>query len=55
MSHIDEFLDTIHTPAPKKADITTAWDCYTTASKTARLYKSARKNFRRSVPFTEDN
>ena len=43
MSHIDKFLDTIHTSTP------------TTASKTARLYKSARKNFRRSVPFTEDN
>lgn len=54
MSHIDEFLDTIHTPAPKKADITTAWDCYTTASKTARLYKSARKNFSRRVSFAAD-
>eukprot|EP00092_Neocalanus_flemingeri_P040703 GFUD01044315.1.p1 GENE.GFUD01044315.1~~GFUD01044315.1.p1 ORF type:complete len:482 (+),score=159.93 GFUD01044315.1:42-1448(+) len=54
MSHIGDVLDTIHTPAPKKADITTAWDCYTTASKTARLYKSSRKNFSRRVSFAAD-
>jgi len=54
MSHIDAFLDTVHTPAPKKADITTAWDCYTTASKTARVYKSARRNFSRRVSFAAD-
>eukprot|EP00092_Neocalanus_flemingeri_P040701 GFUD01044313.1.p1 GENE.GFUD01044313.1~~GFUD01044313.1.p1 ORF type:complete len:469 (+),score=164.13 GFUD01044313.1:61-1467(+) len=54
MSHIGDVLDTIHTPAPKKADITTAWNCYTTASKTARLYKSSRKNFSRRVSFAAD-
>jgi hypothetical protein len=46
-------LDTIYTPS-KKDDITTAADCYTTASKTARLYRSARKNFSRRVSFTAD-
>jgi len=54
MSHINEFLDSMHTPAPKRADITTAWDCFTTASKTARLYKSSRKNFSRRVSFAAD-
>lgn len=54
MSHIDEFLNTINTPAPKRSDISTAWDCYTTASKTARVFKSGRKSFSRRVSFAAD-
>jgi len=54
MSHIDEFLGNTRTPAPKRADITTAWECFTTASKTARLYKSGKKSFSRRVSFAAD-
>jgi len=54
MSHIDDFLVSIRTPAPKKSDISTAWECFTTASKTARLYQSARKNFSRRVSYATD-
>jgi len=56
MSHIDEFLENFNTTVPKKSDndITTAWDCYTTASKSARIYRSARKSFSRIVSFAAD-
>jgi len=56
MSHIDQFLETYNTPAPKRTDITSAWDCYTNASKTAKLYSTntGRKNFSRRVSFAAD-
>jgi len=56
MSHIDDFLENYNTPAPKRTNITSAWDCYTSASKTARLYNTntGRKNFSRRVSFAAD-
>ncbi len=40
MSHLSEFrAQTAMTPGPRKEGINTAWDCYTTASKTARAYR----------------
>lgn len=40
MSHIDEFLGNVGTPVTaRKGDITSAWDCYGGASKSAKLYR----------------
>ena len=40
MSHLSEFRGQMaQTPGPRKGDINSAWDCYTTASKTAKAYK----------------
>jgi len=49
-------MENFNTTVPKKSDndITTAWDCYTTASKSARVYRSARKSFSRIVSYAAD-
>ena len=39
MSHIDDFLDNTPGATHKKGDITSVWDCYNAASKSAKIYR----------------
>jgi len=54
MSHISEFMEHEVTPMVRKQNITSAWDCYTTANKTGRLYKSVKKSYSRRVSYAAD-
>lgn len=55
MSHISEFISqTNATPKHRNHDMTTAYECFTTAGKTGRLYRSTRKNYSRRVSYAAD-
>jgi len=53
MSHISDFLERA-TPATRKGDITSAWECYTVTGKSGRVYKSAKKSYSRRVSYAAD-
>ena len=40
MSHIEELLENMQTPSKRRAaNLTSAWSCYHTANKSARVYR----------------
>jgi len=53
MSHIEEFLEAVATPtaAHRRGDITSVWDCYNAASKSAKIYRSQVKTPRRRISY----
>jgi len=55
MSHISEFMEEVPvSPGLRRGNITSAWDCCTTASKTAKVYRSQMKSVNRLVSYTAD-
>ncbi|XP_023346008.1 uncharacterized protein LOC111715006 [Eurytemora carolleeae] len=55
MSHISEFLKQVRrSPPPRRGNIPSAWDCFTTASKTAKVYRSMGRSVNRRVFYTAD-
>jgi len=57
MSHISEFLEQANlseAPLPRRENIASAWDCFTTASKTARAYRSQKKSCNRRLHYAAD-
>jgi len=56
MSHLSEFREQqAVTPGPRKnGNVKSAWECYTTASKTARVYRSVAKTANRQISYAVD-
>jgi len=54
MSHISEYIAQGGATPHRTHDITTAYECFTTAGKTGRMYRSTKKNMSRRVSYAAD-